>query len=136
MTPTALALLGFVAWTILLVAALGVYRVSYAISGRMKKPGFKPSGEDLEGFGQRLTRAHANCYENLPAAAAVFLYAIATNQSAITDGYALAFLGARLLQSLTHLVSTSQTAILVRFGFYIVQNALLVFWLLKLSHLI
>lgn len=136
MTPTAVALLGFVAWTIFLVAWLGVFRVSLALSGKRKEPGFKPSGEDLEGFGLRLTRAHANCYENLPVAGAVFLYAIATSQTAITDEYAFAFLGARLLQSLTHLVSTSRPAVLVRFAFYIVQNVILVISILKLAHMI
>lgn len=135
MTPTAVALFGFVAWTILLVAFLGVYRVSLAVSGKRPGPGFNPSGEDLEGFGRRLTRAHANCYENLPAAAALLLYAIATSQSAITDGMSILFLGARILQSLTHLVSTSRPAILVRFALYIVQNVILVIWLLKLTHM-
>ncbi|HBS36295.1 MAG TPA: MAPEG family protein, partial [Parvularcula sp.] len=64
--------------------------------------------DDVEGFGRRLTRAHANCYENLPLAGAVLLYAIATNQTAVTDPLAMIFLGARLAQSLTHLASTSR----------------------------
>lgn len=136
MTPTAVALLGFVAWTIFLVAWLGVFRVSLVMTGKKKGPGFNPSGEDLDGFGRRLTRAHANCYENLPVAGAVLLYAIATNQTAITDEFALAFLSARLLQSLTHLVSTSRPAVLVRFFLYIVQNVILVIWLLKLTHML
>lgn len=136
MTPTAVALLGFVAWTIFLVAWLGVFRVSLALSGKKKEPGFSPSGEDLEGFGRRLTRAHANCYENLPVAGAVLLYAIATSQTAITDEFALPFLSARFLQSLTHLVSTSRPAVLVRFLLYIVQNVILVIWLLKLTHML
>lgn len=136
MTPTAVALLGFAAWTILLVATLGVFRVSLVMTGKKTGPGFNPSGEDLEGFGRRLTRAHANCYENLPIAGAILLYAIATSQTAITDGLAFAFLGARLLQSLTHLVSTSRPAVLVRFAFYIVQNVILVVWILQLTHMI
>ncbi len=136
MTETAVALLGFAGWTILLVAFLGVFRVSLVSTGKRTAAGFNPSGDDLEGFGRRLTRAHANCYENLPVAGAILLYAIATSQTVITDPLALAFLGARILQSLTHLVSISRPAVLVRFAFYIVQNVILVIWLLSLTHMI
>lgn len=136
MTPTAAALLGFAFWTLLLVGAVGIYRVSLVFAGKKKANEFRASGDDLQGFGQRATRAHANCYENLPVAAAVLLYAIATSQTAITDGLAFAFLGARVLQSLTHLASTSRSAVLVRFAFYIVQNVILLIWILKLSHMI
>ena len=80
MTPTAVALLGFAAWTILLVAFLGLYRTGLVLAGKKAANAFSPSGEDLEGFGRRLTRAHANCYENLPVAAAVLLYAIAAGR--------------------------------------------------------
>jgi uncharacterized MAPEG superfamily protein len=135
MTPTALALLGFALWTILLVVTLGFYRTGLVFGGKKKSNEFKPSGEDLEGFGYRATRAHANCYENLPVAGAVLLFAIATNQTAITDPLAFAFLGARVLQSLTHLASTSRIAVLLRFAFFIVQIVILVFWILALAHL-
>ena len=90
----------------------------------------------MQGFGQRLTRAHANCFENLPIAGAVLLYAIATGQTAITDDLAMAFLGARLLQSLTHIISTAPPAVLLRFGFFVAQVAILLIWILRLAHLI
>ena len=136
MTLTAIALLGFVALTTALVGMLGVFRVSMAVSGKKADGTFLPSGEDLEGFGKRLTRAHANCFEYLPVAGAVMLYAIAMGQTGITDGLAYAFIGARLAQTLTHLVSISQPAVLIRFGFFIVQNVIVLIWLLKLSGLI
>lgn len=136
MTPTAVAILGFAAWTILLVVTLGLFRTGLVFAGKKKSNEFRASGEDLAGFGQRATRAHANCYENLPVAGAVLLYAIATNQTAITDPLAFAFIGARIAQSLVHLASTSRPAVLVRFALYIAQNAILVFWILKLAHLI
>lgn len=135
MTPSAVALLGFAFWTILLVVLLGGYRVSLVTAGKKSAAGFSPNGEDVEGFGRRLTRAHANCYENLPLAGAVLLYAIATDQTAVTDGLALAFLGARLLQSLTHLASTSRPAVSLRFAFFVVQILILAYWILKLAHL-
>lgn len=131
MSPTAFALLGFAAWTIALLLALGLVRT--AISLRGKKPNtFKPSGEDLPGLPYRLTRAHANCYENLPAAAAIMLYAIATDATAVTDPFATYFLGARIAQSVTHALSTSNPMVLVRFVFFIVQQTILVIWLLRL----
>ncbi len=135
MTGTAFALMGYVAWTILLVFSLGLYRTGLVFGGKKKSNEFKASGDDLAGFGARLTRAHANCYENLPAASAVMLYAIATDQTAITDPLALTLLGARLFQSLVHIVSTSRPAVLIRFAFYIVQLAVLVFWIAALAHM-
>lgn len=135
MTPSAVALLGFAAWQIVLVVLLGVFRTSLVTAGK-RSSNFNPSGEDFEGFGRRLTRAHANCHENIGVAAAILLYAITTDQTAVTDGLAFAFLGARIAQSLTHLASTGRTAILVRFSFFLVQIVIFVIWLLRLTHLI
>jgi len=136
MTPSAAALLAFVAWTIILVAALALVRVGMVVSGKRASSNFSPDGDDVEGFGKRLTRAHANCYENLPLAGAVLLYAIATGQTAITDGLAFAFLAARFAQSLTHLTSTARPAVTIRFLFYVVQVSILFYWILGLAHLI
>ncbi len=136
MTPTAHALLAYTAWFLLLVVALGGFRSFLVVSGGKAVNGFSPSGEDVEGFGRRLTRVHANCYENLPAAAAVLLYAIATSQTSITDPLANVLLGARLLQSIVHLVSTSRPAVLLRFGFFVVQVLILLYWILRLAHLL
>lgn len=135
MTETDVSLLGYALWTIILVLSLGLLRTGLVVAGKKKANEFKPSGEDLQGIGARLTRAHANCYENLPIAGAVLLYAIATSQTAITDGLALAFLGARVLQSLTHIVSTSRPAVLLRFAFFVVQIVILIIWIVRLAHL-
>ena len=132
MTPTATALLVYVSWTLLLLVSLGVLRTSLVVGGKRAANSFAPSGDDMAAFGKRLTRAHANCYENLPAAGAVLLYAIATNQTALTDGLAYVFIGARISQSLAHLISTERLWVSIRFAFFIVQVAILVFWLLKL----
>lgn len=131
MSPTAVALLGFALWTILLVVVLALHRTGIVMGGARAANEFKPSGEDLPGFGQRLTRVHANCYENLPVAAAVLLYAIATQNTAVTDPLAYVFLGARIAQSLTHLVSASRQAVTIRFAFYLVQIGLLLYWIVR-----
>jgi len=136
MTPTAVALLGFAAWTILMVMLLGVTRTGLVFAGKKKSNEFRASGEDLGSFGYRATRVHANCYENLPAAAAVMLYAITTNQTAITDPLAFIFIGLRLAQSVVHLLSTAPMMVMVRFALYIGQNAILLYWILSLAHLL
>lgn len=130
MSPTAFALLGFAAWTITILLALGILRS--AISSRGKKPNtFKPSGEDLPGLPYRLTRAHANCYENLPAAATIMLYAMVTDQTAVTDPLATAFICARIAQSVTHIASTANPMVTVRFVFFLVQQSILGYWLAR-----
>lgn len=135
MTPTAVSLLLYVAWFLLLLISLGFLRTSLVMKGQRAANSFSASGDDMEGFGKRLTRAHANCYENLPAAA-VLLYAIATGQAGLTDGLAYIFIAARVAQSVTHLISTSRMFVTIRFAFFMVQIVILIFWLLKLFHLI
>jgi len=132
MTPTAVALLGFVSWALLLLMSLGVLRTMATLTGGRAANSFSPSGDDMPGLGKRLTRAHANCYEFLPLAGVVMLYAIATGQTAATDGLAYAFLGARVAQSATHIISTSSTFAIIRFGFFAVQLVIMIIWLLKL----
>ena len=136
MSATGLALLSLVVWSILLVLSLGVYRTLQVSAAGRAVNSFSASGEDLGPLGQRLTRAHANCYENLPLAAAVMLYAIATGQTALTDPLAYLFLAARIAQSVTHILSAGNTFVLIRFGFFIVQIAILVIWLLRLANLV
>ena len=135
MSATAAALLGYVAWTMLMVMSLGVYRTVLVMAAGRAANSFGAAGDDLEGLGKRLTRAHANCYENLPVAGAVLLYAIAAGQTSVTDELAYILIGARVAQSVTHLLSTSNFFVLIRFAFFGVQLAILIYWLLQLSGL-
>ena len=132
MTPTAAALLGLIAWALLMLMSLGAVRTAAVLAGKRKANSFSPSGEDMDDFGKRLTRAHANCYENLPIVGAVLLYAIATNQTWATDGLAYIFLGARIAQSAAHLISTSNLFVQIRFFFFLIQLVILIVWLLRL----
>jgi uncharacterized MAPEG superfamily protein len=132
MTPTAAALLGFVSWGLILLISLGLLRTMATLTGGRAANSFSPSGEDMPGFGKRLTRAHANCYEFLPLAGIVMLYAITTGQTAATDGLAYAFIAARIAQSVTQLISTSNMFVIIRFAFFGVQLVILIIWLLKL----
>jgi uncharacterized MAPEG superfamily protein len=132
MTPTAIALLGFVSWALILLMSIETERALAMLTAGRAPNSFGPSGDDMPGFGKRLIRAHANCYEFLPLAGVVMLYAIATGQTAATDGLAYAFIAARIAQSLTHITSTSSIFAIIRFGFFGVQLVVLVIWLLKL----
>jgi uncharacterized MAPEG superfamily protein len=137
LSPTAIALLGLVAWTLLLLVLIINQRGLLVLSGRMRVNAFAPDGSNTPGaFGQRLVRAHANCLENLPLQVAVLLYALQAGQTALTDPLAPVLLGARLFQSLMHLISTSPLFVWLRFAGLLVQLLVLAWWLLRLSGLV
>ncbi len=132
MSPTETTLLSLALWTLVLVMSLGTLRTILVLTKGRAANSFDPTGNDLEGLGKRLTRAHANCYEFLPIAGLILLYAIATGQTTVTNGLAYVFLGARIAQSLVHIISTSNNFVLIRFGFFGVQLIVLIIWLFKL----
>jgi uncharacterized MAPEG superfamily protein len=94
--------------------------------------GFTPDNAGLSPFMQRLARAHANCIEGLPIFGGLLAIAIMTSRTAITDPLAFWFLGARILQSIIHLVSTSSKAVSLRFAAFAAQMAIGVYWSWKL----
>jgi uncharacterized MAPEG superfamily protein len=134
LSPSAIALLGLVAWSLLLVFLLVNQRGLLVLTGRMKVNAFAADGSNTPSdFGQRLVRAHGNCLENLPLQAALLLYAMAAGQTAITDPLAGLLLGARLFQTCAHLISTSALFVWLRFAGFFVQLAILAWWLVKLA---
>ncbi|WP_422911293.1 MAPEG family protein [Pseudomonas sp. MAC6] len=136
LTATATALLGLVAWALLLIVLLVNQRGLLVLSGKMAVNAFHPDGSNTpSNFGQRLVRTHANCLENLPLQAALLLYAMASAQTDITEPLALLLLGARLFQSLMHLISTSPLFVWLRFAAFFVQLAILAWWLLQFAGL-
>jgi len=137
LTATACALLGLVGWALVLVLLLVNQRGLMVLTGKMKVNAFAPDGSNTPSdFGQRLVRVHANCLENLPLQAAVLLYAIAAGQTALTDPLAGLLLGARLFQSVMHLISTSPLFVWLRFAGFFIQLGILAYWLLLLGGLI
>lgn len=134
LSPSAIALLGLVAWSLLLVFLLVNQRGLLVLAGRMKVNAFAADGSNTPSdFGQRLVRAHANCLENLSLQAALLLYAMAAGQTAITDPLAGLLLGARLFQTCAHLISTSALFVWLRFAGFFVQLAILAWWLVQLA---
>ena len=134
MTTPLWCLAGFVAWTLVLLIAVAVARVGAVLRGE-KRPGDFPSGVPHGGDAYwRLNRAHLNCIENLPLFGAVVLVAtIAAVKAPVLDTLARTYLGARVGQSLAHVASGGVVAINVRFGFFLVQVACLVGFLLAIA---
>ncbi|HZR80897.1 MAG TPA: MAPEG family protein [Candidatus Binatia bacterium] len=135
MTTSATALLVYAAWTLALVVAIGVLRSTLTLSGRRAANSFAPTGDDVSPFSARLCRAHANCYESLPAFAAIVLVAIVSGHAAITDPLAPWAVAARIGQSTTHIASTSVPAVMLRFTFFLVQVVIQVWWIVRLFEL-
>ncbi len=134
MTATACALLGFVAWSILLSFTLVFTRVAAISKGKALNT-FKPSGEDLDDFGYRMTRSHGNSIENLAIIASLLLYALVTQQTSVTDGLAVVVFGARVVQSVIHVISTSLPAVMIRATAFSVQLGIGCYWIWQFWHL-
>ena len=124
MTLPVWMLVGFAAWTVLLLlATVGVYRWSRILTGRVAIREFRADQIEGADWYKRAMRAHANCIENLPIFGAIVLGLHVGNVgSALVNALAVAVLVARILQSLVH-VCFVQTDIVtsVRFGFFFVQ---------------
>lgn len=131
MTNTGLTIFGLVSWTLALLLSMGAMRTVLTLTGKRAANSFSPTGEDVSPYAVRHARAHANCYEFLPFALIVLLYAVAMGQTGVTDGLALIFLAARVAQSIVHLLSTSNMAVTVRFAFFVVQVGILIFWIVQ-----
>lgn len=134
MTATATGLLGLVTWAIVMTFVMLTARMS-AILGGKPLNAFLPDGTDLSPVGHRITRGHANCLENLALLAVPLLYAIATNHTEVTDGLALLVLGSRVGQTITHIISTSKPAVLLRATLFSVQVVVALIWVWKFYQL-
>jgi uncharacterized MAPEG superfamily protein len=133
MAATLQALLGFIAWTLCLLVLMEAIRSWLVLSGTVPANGFTSDNANLSPFMQRLARAHANCLEGLPLFGGLMLVAVVAGRATVTDPLAWVLLGARIVQSLIHLVSTSPAAVTARFTAFAVQVAIAVYWVFGLS---
>lgn len=124
MTVPMWMLLGFAAWTVLLLlSTIGVYRWSRILTGRVPIRDFRADHVEGEDWYRRSMRAHANCIENLPVFGAIVLALYVSDVGGSTVNYlSISVLVARVLQSLVHvcLVQTNTVAAM-RFAFFFVQ---------------
>lgn len=132
-SASALVILGLAAWFILSLLMLASLRLYHTLVAGKAANSFRPDGTDLPGFGQRLSRVHANCFENIPLYMAVLLYAVATEQTGVTDGGASTLLYARMAQSVVHAASTSVPAVYLRFILFALQNGLIAWWIWQMA---
>lgn len=126
-------LLGFAAWTLLLIAGVFLYRGMRFLTGTPINHwprGNKPA--DDAPFVKRLEDAHANCLENLPLFAVIVLVAAAMGRLADIQALAPWVLYARIGQSLAHLSGTGPLNVFVRATFWTMQLALFGWMLVRL----
>lgn len=124
MTVPVWMLVGFAAWTVLLLlATVGVYRWSRILTGRVAIRNFRADQVEGADWYLRAMRAHANCVENLPVfSAIVFGLYVGSVAGAFVNALAVTVLVARILQSLVHVCFVQTNAVAsVRFGFFFVQ---------------
>lgn len=132
MSPTLLALLGFLSWTLALLILMEAIRTKLVISEQVAANGFAPDNAGLSPFMQRLARAHANCLEGLPLFGGLMILAAVAGKLPVTDPLAFWLLGARIVQSCIHLASTSPIAVKARFSAFAVQLVIAVVWVVGL----
>ena len=127
------ALLGFAAWTLLLVATVATYRLVRALGGA-KLTGWTRAARNPDDAPvmQRVADAHANCLENLPVFAVIVLAGAALGRLEAIAPLAPLVLYARIGQSLVHLSGASAMHVLPRAALWMVQLALFVLMGLKL----
>ena len=124
MTVPVWMLVGFAAWTVLLLLfTVGIYRWSRILTGRAPIRGFRADQVEGADWYKRAMRAHANCIENLPVfGAIVFGLHVGNVASAFVNTLAVAVLVTRIMQSLVHVCFVqTNTVASVRFAFFFVQ---------------
>ncbi|MEW6167628.1 MAG: MAPEG family protein [Pseudomonadota bacterium] len=127
------ALIGFAAWTLLLIGIILAWRVAEILRGRPANSWTRGSAAESPGLVKRAEHAHLNCLENLPIFAVIVLVGHAIGKSAAVDAVAAWVLYARVAQSVTHLIGTSHWLVLIRATFYTVQLALFAYLLWSLA---
>jgi uncharacterized MAPEG superfamily protein len=132
MTTPILCLLGFAAWNMLLVGAIGITRAVMVLRGFQSTEfqGGVPHGGDRY---WRLNRAHINTAENLPVFATLVLVGTLLHvDSARFHSLPMIVLAARLVQSGAHVASGSAAAVNVRFTAFLAQMACFLWMLIEI----
>ena len=117
-------LLGFAAWTVLLLlSTIGVYRWSRILTGQTPIKEFRADQIEGSDWYRRSMRAHANCIENLPVFGSIVFAIYVSQLSGATISYlCITVLIARVMQSLVHVCLTqTNTVAAIRFLFFFVQ---------------
>jgi uncharacterized MAPEG superfamily protein len=127
------ALVGFTAWTLLLVLLVFAYRGGRFLAGTPINSW--PRGTRLVSDAplvQRIESAHANCLENLPVFAVIVLSAAVLGKPGAVEALAPFVLYARIGQSAAHLWGTGPLQVMLRASFWGAQLGLFVWMLVRL----
>jgi uncharacterized MAPEG superfamily protein len=119
-----LVLLGFAAWTLIILSVgVGGYRWTHIFSGRASVAGWRADGQDGADWYRRVTRAHMNCVENLPVLGAIVVaLTVAGLRSPLVDGLSEVLLAARIGQTSVHVALRQTNAVVsVRFTLFSIQ---------------
>lgn len=111
--------------TALLVIIAPLYRSCLVLTGKKPANAFPRSGHDGPDWYKRCLDAHANSLENLPLYLALLVVAYIAGAVSVLDQVAYVYLGARLLQSLVHVLGVNHYLVLVRFACWNVQIAII-----------
>ena len=127
------ALIGFAAWTLLLVIVVFLYRGIRFLGGTPINswPRSDKHESDMPMI-RRIADAHANCLENLPIFAVIVLAAAQLGRLDAINTLAPWVLYARVAQSAAHMSGVGQANVFVRASFWAVQLVLFVWMLAKL----
>lgn len=125
MTVPLWSLLGFVLWTLaLVVLGIGATRLGLLLMRKAKPSEFRADVAHGSDRYRRLCRAHLNCIENLPIFATLVVLAhLIGVRSTTFDLLASVVLTMRVAQSLVHIASGSDVAVVARGVFYFAQVA-------------
>jgi len=124
-------LLGFVAWTLLLVLCVVSWRTTLVLIGRKRANAFTGGVQHGSELYWRFNRAHLNAVENLPlitavvAAATFCSCAIAHVRHVVRSAS-----GRAIIQTICHLVSNAVAVVYVRFTALLVQIGCLI-WMIR-----
>jgi len=124
MSASLIALLGFAAWTVLLVFAVLLFRTALVFAMKKKAnswPRGQPPPADEPGIITRIGHAHQNCVEGLPIFAAIVAAATAAGKLGAIDAVAMWVLYARIAQSVTHMIGVTHWLVFIRANFFTVQ---------------
>ncbi|WP_269619722.1 MAPEG family protein [Zhongshania sp. BJYM1] len=138
MTTSLMAMAGYIGWVLLLYFVVIAYRGFMVMSAQRKADAWT-RGRELQDSQsvKRIGDALSNSLETVPLFVGVILLAHVSDQSAVTDGLAPIYVGARVVQSVSHIISIHHLMIfLVRFPAFLVQVGLLAWWSLALTGLI
>jgi uncharacterized MAPEG superfamily protein len=102
---------------------VGVYRWSRILTGRTAISAWRADEQQGGEWYRRAIRAHLNCLETLPLYTAIVIALLTAHvTSPILDGLAITMLGARICQSLIHLLLEQTNLVAgIRFAFFFVQ---------------